>query len=265
MFKFKNGMFFMIFLSAMVFLLLSIVSVYAQDVSEKSLLVYSGAGLRKPMDEIGKVFEEKFGVKIDYTYAGSAQNLSQLQLVGEGDVYIPGDLYYYEQAKEKGLTIYEKDIAYHIPVIAVPKGNPAGIKSLDDLCRNDVEIVLGDEKAAAIGKVSQKILTNNNIAEEVNKNVVAKTATVNELVVYIAMKQADGAIIWEDNVNGVEDIEIVRIPNEKNEIKTIPVCVLSFTDKKELAIQFADFVASETGKGIFEKHGFKPLPVPVNS
>jgi len=260
MFNFKKGLFFsLMFLVVMVFLLFSMGSAYAQVAAEKTLLVYSGAGLRKPMNEIGKVFEEKYGVQINYTYAGSAQNLIQLQLVGEGDVYVPGALYYYEQAKEKGLTIYEKDVAYHIPVIAVPKGNPANIKNLNDLCRDGVELVLGDEKAAAIGKVTQKILKVNNIVEEVNKNVVAKTATVNELVLYIAMEQADGSIIWEDNVIGVEDIEIIRIAKEKNIIKTIPVCVLSFTEKKELAVEFVDFVASKAGKDIFEKYGFKPL------
>ena len=241
------------------FLLASFTFTYASETDEESLLVYCGAGLAKPMNEIGEVFEEEFGVQIQYTFAGSAQNLSQLQLAGEGDVYMPGALYYYEQAAEKGLTVYEKDIAYHIPVIAVPKGNPANIKDLLDLTRDDVEIVLGDEKSAAIGKTSQKILKNNNITEEVNNNVIAKAATVNELVVYIVMKQADAAIIWEDNVNGVKDTEVVRIADERNDIKTIPICVLKFSQKKDLAIDFVDFVASQKGKGIFEKHGFKAV------
>lgn len=232
---------------------------YASAVNEESLLVYCGAGLSKPMNEIGELFKEEFGVQIQYSFAGSAQNLSQLQLAGEGDVYMPGALYYYEQAAEKGLTVYEKHVAYHIPVIAVPKGNPANIQGLLDLTREDIEIVLGDEKSAAIGKTCQKIFQINNITEEVNRNVIAKAATVNELVVYIVMNQADAAIIWEDNVKGVKDIEIVRIADEKNDIKTIPICVLEFSQKIDLAIDFVDFVASQKGKGIFEKHGFKAV------
>jgi len=259
MFKSKKSIFYVMVIAFISLLVIFAGTAYAKNDSEKSLLVYSGAGLRKPMNEIGKVFEEEFGVQINYTYAGSAQNLSQLQLASEGDVYIPGSRYYYEQAAEKGLTVYEKDVAYHIPVIAVPKGNPGNIKSLKDLTKDGIEIVLGDEKSAAIGKVCQKILKNMNIAEDVNKNIVAKAATVNELVVYIAMNQADAAIIWEDNVKGVEDIEIVRIAEENNEIKTIPICVLEFSEQEELAIDFVDFVASQKGKSIFEKHGFKPV------
>jgi molybdate transport system substrate-binding protein len=224
-----------------------------------SLLVYSGAGLRKPMDEIAQVFKEKYGVQIQYTYGGSAQNLNQLQLVREGDVYVPGDVYYFEAALEKGLVETGKEVAYHIPVIAVPEGNPAGIETLEDLGNEGVEVILGDEKAAAIGNISQKILAKNGVADSINKNVIAKAATVNELVVYMAMKQADASIIWEDNIIGVEDVEIIYIPEEQNIIKIIPVCVVSFSNKKELATKFVDFVASEEGKNIYQKYGFKPV------
>lgn len=226
---------------------------------QQSLLVYSGAGLRNPMDEIGQVFEEKFGVKIEYTYAGSAQNLSQIELIKEGDAYIPGALYYIQQAQEKGLVGESKTVVYHVPVIGVPKGNPANITCLDDLTKPGVKVVLGDERSAAIGKVAQKLLQKKGILEAVEKNVVSKDATVNEVMVHIAMKQADACIIWEDNVQGVDEVEIVQIADEDNMIKTIPIGVLTFTEKPELAKQFMEFVASDEGKTIFEKHGFKPV------
>ncbi|MBC7075915.1 MAG: molybdate ABC transporter substrate-binding protein [Syntrophomonadaceae bacterium] len=227
--------------------------------SQESLMVYSGAGLRKPMDEIGKVFEEKYNVKVEYSYAGSAQNLSQIEITGKGDVYIPGAMYYAEQAIEKGLAINKQDVAYHIPVIAVPKGNPAGIKKLEDLAKPGVKVALGDEKAAAIGKTAISILEKNGIKSAVEANVKATAPTVNEVLVYVTMKQVDAAIIWEDNVVGVEEVEIVQIPAEQNEIKTLPVCVLKSSEKPDLAQKFADFVAGPEGKEIFEKHGFRPV------
>ena len=35
----------------------------------------------------------------------------------------------YQTANKKGLTSEKKDLVYHVPVIAVSKGNPAGINS----------------------------------------------------------------------------------------------------------------------------------------
>jgi|LGOV01.1.fsa_nt_gb molybdate transport system substrate-binding protein len=227
--------------------------------NEESLLVYCGAGLRKPMDEIGQMFKEKYGVEIQYSYAGSAQNLSQIELSGEGDVYVPGALYYYNAAKEKDLVITQQSVAYHIPVIAVPKGNPANIQTLEDLTKPEVKVILGDPKSAAIGKITKKLLEENELYEGVENNTIALTATVNELVVYITMGQCDAAIIWEDNVKGIEEVEIIQIPKEINMIKTIPVCTLKSSDKKEIAQKFVDFIVSDEGKEIFEKHGFESI------
>ena len=233
-----------------------------QPATEKpqSLLVYCGAGMRKPMDEIGLLFEEKYGISVNYNYAGSNTLLSQMELTQEGDIYMPGATYYFDVAKEKGFTDYEQLIAYHVPVIAVPKGNPANITSLDDLANPGVTVILGDSKACAIGNLGNKILEDNKIHEDVEKNIIARGATVNELMIYVSMNQADASIIWEDLVVNSEKIETVAIPSEQNIIKIIPIGTLTFSEKKDAAKTFVDFVASSEGKTIFEKHGFTAYP-----
>jgi len=226
----------------------------------QSLLVYCGAGMRKPMDEIGSLFFEEYGIPINYNYAGSNTLLSQMELTQKGDAYMPGATYYFDIAKEKGITGYEQRVAYHVPVIAVPKGNPAGITSLADLANPGVTVILGDSKAAAIGRLGDKILEKNGIYDTVANNTIARGATVNELIVYTSMKQADASIIWGDLVVNSEKMEIVEIPREQNIIKIIPIGTLVFSEQKDAATKFVDFVASPEGKAIFEKHGFTAYP-----
>ena len=225
-----------------------------------SLLVYCGAGMRKPMDELGSLFFEEYGISINYNYAGSNTLLSQMELTQKGDVYMPGATYYFDIAKEKGITDYEQRVAYHVPVIAVPEGNPAGITSLADLAEPGVRVILGDSKAAAIGKLANAILEKNGLYDAVEKNVIARGATVNELIVYTSMKQADASIIWADLVVNSEKMEIVEIPREQNIIKIIPIGTLMFSEQKDTARKFVDFVVSPEGKAIFEKHGFTAYP-----
>ena len=231
-----------------------------QEQTPESLLVYCGAGMRKPMDEIGSLFEEEYGVSIHYNYAGSNALLSQMELTRKGDVYMPGATYYFDLARDKGLTDYEQLIAYHVPVIAVPGGNPANITSLDDLAEPEVTVILGDPKAAAIGKLANTILEKNGIYDAVEKNVIARGATVNELIVYVSMKQADASIIWEDLAANSEKMEIVDIPGGQNIIKIVPIGTLTSSEQKDTAKKFVDFVASPAGKAIFEKHGFTAYP-----
>lgn len=236
------------------------ISTTDKEENEKiSLLVYSGAGLRLPMEKIQEVYEEKNNIEIQFTFAGSAHNLGQIELINKGDVYIPGSNYYYESANEKGLSDYKQDVAYHIPVIAVPKENPANIEKLSDLSNPNTKIVLGDKKATAIGKLTQKILKINNLTESIESNIVAKAGTVNELVVYLSMNQADASIIWEDNVLGVEEVKIIQIKKNENIIKTIPACTLKCSENKIKAEAFVNFIASNEGKAIFEECGFEPI------
>lgn len=225
-----------------------------------SLLVYCGAGMRKPMNEIGTLFFEEYGISVNYNYAGSNTLLAQMELVRKGDVYMPGATYYFDIAKEKGITDYEQRVAYHVPVIAVPKGNPAGITSLSDLTKPGVTVIIGDSKAAAIGKLADRILKENGIYDAVDNNTIARGATVNELVVYTSMKQADASIIWEDLIVNSDKMEIVEIPREQNIIKIIPIGTLTFSENKDAARKFVDFVAAPEGKAIFEKHGFTAYP-----
>lgn len=229
----------------------------------ESLLVYCGAGMRKPMDEIGTVFFEKYGTEVKFIYGGSNALLSQMELIREGDAYMPGAAMYLEIAVEKGLIHYQQPISYHIPIITVPKGNPANITSLEDLGRPGVTLVWGDPDVAAIGKTGKSMLETLGLYDSVWPNVIATLPTMNEVMMQIAMGQADASVNWWDTVKTVEDIDVVEIPIAQNDIKVIPIGALTFSENPETAKEFVDFCASDEGKAIFEKHGFTTYPNPL--
>lgn len=225
----------------------------------QSLLVYSGAGLSKAMDEIGQGFEKNYGAKISFNYAGAAQLLSQMEINQTGDVFLGGSINDAEIAIQKGYTDKYYEVAYHIPAIAVPAGNPADIKELADLAKPGIKLILGDEQTNAIGKKGAKIFAKNNIEEGIAKNVVARDATVSEIVTHISMRQGDAALVWEDNGFNAKDIEIIQIDKEQNIIDKVPVCLLTFSENIELAQALIDYIRSPEGQAIFVKNGFRPM------
>jgi len=91
--------------------------------------------------------------------------------------------------------------------------------------------------------------------------VIAYSGTVNELLVYISMEQADASIIWEDLYNP-DTMEKVEIPREMNGIKVIPIGTLVFSENQENAEKFMNFVASDDGKAVFAEYGFATYPDP---
>ena len=235
--------------------------VVSGSAADGSLLVYCGAGMSEPMEEIADLFEEREGVEVQYTFGGSAQLLSQIELYQTGALYMPGARSDIESAIEKGFVDETRDVVYHVPCIVTPKGNPAGIDSLECLAEPGVRVALGDPTGPAIGKVSKKILESLGIWDEVGENVVAFSGTVNELLVYVSLGQADAAIVWEDLFNP-DEMEMVEIPREKNEIKVVSIGTLIFSEDKEVAERFMNFVVSEEGKEVFVDHGFVAYPDP---
>ena len=232
------------------------------DTADEKIFVYSGAGLKGPMSEIGKVFTEKYGNEVEFTFAGSGVLISQMKTTNLGDVFIPGGQPDYQSAVDQGLVQPNPQlVAYHVPVIAVPKGNPKEIKDVTDLAKSGMRVALGDANATAIGKAGVKIFTKAGILDDVEKNVVMRGATINEVVTALASGNADVALLTKDNAKA-DKFDIIEIPVADNSILITPIGITTFTKNPTLAQKFADFTASDEGKAIFKKYGFPPYPDP---
>ncbi len=225
---------------------------------ETELLVYSGAGLKNPMEKIKEEFEKENGISLNLIYAGSGQLLAQLEQSGKGDVFIVGSKPTYDAAVEKNLANEGVAVAHHTPVIVTAKGNPLGIQGLEDLTKEGLRLALGEAESNAIGKTSVKMFEKSGI-EDYKKNVVVETATVNEL--YQAMKSgnADAAIVTNDSAFGKEDLEIVRISDDQIIDQIITAGTLKTSEQSEIAEKFIEFLTSDFGRTAFEETGFKPV------
>lgn len=228
-----------------------------------TLLIYSGAGLKGQMSEIGTLFGEKNGVTVDLTYGGSGVLISQMETSHLEDVFIPGgqpgqpD---YQNAMKKGVVTNNSQlVAYHVPIIAVQKGNPLGIKTVADLAEPDVQLALGDVNATEIGKAGVVIFKNYDVADQIEQNIVLRGATINEVVTAMSTGNADAALLTMDNAKG-DKFDLIEIPVTDNSILIASIGVTTFTKQPELAQKFADFVACPEGQAIFENYGFPAYP-----
>jgi len=224
--------------------------------NKKRLTILAGAGLKEPLTQIVNLYEKQNpNTDVSVIYGGSGTLLTYIK-EGKGDVFIPGSAYYLRIAKEKGFIEPRsvRFVAYHTPVLVVRKSLAEKIHSIYDLAKVDLRIGLGDPQAAAIGRVTDKILHKAGIYEKVSKKVVVRTPTVNQLLVYLNTGQIDAAIVWKDLVKNNKDLVVISIPKGINEIKTIEVGIAKNTPYKDEALKFETFLISH--REIFEKAGF---------
>ena len=120
-------------------------------------MFFCAASNRAVMEKIVADYTREFGREIEIQYGGSQTLLSQLEVTGTGDLYLPADDSYLNMAREMGLASEILPIAKMEVVVAVKKGNPKSIQNFDDLLRDDVKLVQANPDATAVGKVTRQI------------------------------------------------------------------------------------------------------------
>ena len=232
------------------------------DSETKELLLYCAAGIRPAVAQTVETFAREQGVKIVTNYAGSETLLSTIRLARQGDLYMPGDKFYVEQARQEGMILSQRSVCYWVPTILVQKGNPKNITGLEDLLQRGLKLGLGDANACAIGRTTKQLLAKNNIAwDDIEKNLKFQSLTVNELGMQIQAKSLDAVIVWDAMARYYSEYgDQVPIAREKNVVSTVDVGVLKFTERRKLAEKFVDFLVSEQGRDIFEKHNYRTTP-----
>ena len=226
------------------------------------LMVHAGAGIRPALDELGSLFQERTGVGIDYNYKGSACLLPDVCVSEKGDVYIPGELYYMQQATDRKLVKSYRVVATMSTVVIVHAGNPKNIKTLQDMARPGLRIGLGDPQAVAIGRAARQALVKAKVWKQVEKNLVMSAQNVTELSNAVKLRHLDAAVVWDATAALYNEKEMVTIsvPTKYRVVSPIPVGLLKFSQHRGEAEQYIDFLASEEATKVFLKHGFGRVP-----
>jgi molybdate transport system substrate-binding protein len=225
--------------------------------SEKHILhIYAGAGLRCGIDAVAAEFAKKTGVTVEVDYGGSGMITSRAQEDPNADLFIPGDVWYVNRLQLKANLIEErKNIAHFVPLIITAKHNPKNITELKDLFRDDVKVAIGNPETCQIGRLTLEILKKNNM--DPKKLRAKKSLTVNELGVWVRMRDVDTAVVWNVTfANIADDVARVAIPEKDNIISRVVIGLLRTSSNKKSAREFMDFISGRAGKRILREKGF---------
>ena len=219
------------------------------------LLFHCAAGLRKPMSEIARQYEEEFGVKVNLQFGGSGALASQLELAG-GDLYLPADQSYVDSAREKGLMKEAIPVALLTAGLVVPKGNPRGLTTLSDLGKEGLKISLA-ERSASVGRFTWKVLEEEGLLARVNPNVVVTKPTVNAIVEDVATGAVDVSLAWDAVAKNFSEVEWLAVPEFLKRAKRASIGVLTSSKDAKRALHFARYVtARDRGRKVFQEMGF---------
>jgi molybdenum ABC transporter molybdate-binding protein len=228
--------------------------------TSEPLLVYCAAGLKTPVAAAARQYEREYGVKVELNYGGSQTLLANLEVTKRGDLYLPADESYLPLARRKNLIAEVIPLADMAPVLAVRKGNPKKLRSLDDVLRTEARLAQANPDAAASGKLVRQALQMAGRWAAIQKRIVVEKPTVSDVANDIKLGAVDAGFVWDTTVKQYPDLEAVELPELKGLTAKVPLAVLHSSAHPTAALRFARYLAArDRGLQHFDRWGFKPV------
>ena len=197
-----------------------------------------------------------------YGFAGSDQLAFQIQQGAPADVFAAASPKYPEVLYKQGLV--EKPIAFatNTLVLIVPKSNPAGIHSVDDLMKPGVKIVIGDP-SVPVGSYTRTVLNNLGISAAVMKNVVSQETDVKGVVTKVALGEADAGFVYVTDVKPVRGkVAAIAIRASAQPKVVYEVAVVKSSKSLKAAYAYVTRLIRPPAQKILVQYGFGPRPKP---
>jgi molybdate transport system substrate-binding protein len=160
------------------------------------LMILCGSSFVMPMKKLCDEFTAETGVKTATTIGGSEDHLPHVKLHAKGDVYVTHDPYldYTRDANALGDHVH---VGFLAPILAVQKGNPKGLKSIEDLTKTDLKVALTDPQFSTAGQMVFALLDKKGIKDDVLKNVENRlTKSHPDLGNLMQTQTVDAVIMW---------------------------------------------------------------------
>jgi ABC-type molybdate transport system substrate-binding protein len=218
------------------------------------LVLYAGAMLRPAVEQTLKEFQAREGVEVVSKYNGCGILVADMKAGERPDAYFACDRSFMDLVSD--LFIDGEDVSTNRLVILVHKGNPHGVKTLDDLGKPGLRVGVGHEKQCALGVLTQKALEQGRVKPEVMKNVRAQLPAGDMLVNEMLAGALDAVVAYVSNATGHAD-ELEAIPIDVPcAVAVQPMAVGRESKHRQLTQRLLAALRSAESRRRFEANGF---------
>jgi molybdate transport system substrate-binding protein len=224
------------------------------------LTVLAAASLTESFSEIGQRFEADHpGVTVAFSFGPSDGLAAQINEGAPADVFASASPRWMDAVEEGVGVEYRAEFARNRLVIVTPAANPAGVRSIEDLARPGLRLVLAAEDVP-VGTYAREALDKAGVLRRALSNVVSNEEDVKGVVQKVSLGEADAGMVYVTDVTGevAGDLRVVDIPDPVNVVASYPIAVVASSRRPALAREFVDLVTGPEGQRVLADHGFLP-------
>ena len=247
----------------------------AEPVEPVELIVFAAASMKETLTEIAELYKTAAPeVTITYNFDSSGKLLTQIKEGADCDLFISaaptqmnamdGSLIGDTEKNPDGLDLIVTDSRVNLlenkVTLAVPEGNPKGIKSFDQLAEllkdGDVMLAIGNSDVP-VGQYTLKIFNYYGIDETAVADKLTYGNNVKEVTSQVSEAAADCGIIYATDAYSAGLTVVDSATAEMCGQVIYPAAVMQ-GEKEDAARAFLAYLQTDAAMAVFESVGFSP-------
>ena len=222
-----------------------------------SLKIYSAGAVAPPLQKAVTLFEKTNGLRCDVRIGRPEDLLAEIERDKEGDIISTGAEYVLDEAQDRGTVVAGSRISlgFRRSAIIVPKGNPKGISSLEDLCAEGVRI--GIATGGCLKGVWDDVASKARLTDRIRRNITNHADSCGAVMALINTNKVDAIFgwnafqkIWPDTCVAIE------IPQDLQVFRSTAAARIAYCRVPELADRLLHFLVSEDSWRIYSDYGW---------
>jgi molybdate transport system substrate-binding protein len=194
-----------------------------------------------------------------YSFAGSNALETQIRNGAPADIFASAAPLNTQRLFRQNLVGKPVTFTSNRLALIVPKSNPAGIRSVYDLRRKPVKLVIAGA-AVPVGGYTRTVLRKMGLSSVLSK-VVSQETDVRAVTGKVALGQADAGFVYVTDARAVADrVTVIRIPAWAQPRVRYEIAVVSSSSKKAAAQAWIKTLLSARGQAALKEYGFLPVP-----
>lgn len=191
-----------------------------------------------------------------FQFASSSQLALQITRGAPADVFASASPVYTQALYRDGLLEKPRTFATNSLVLAIPRSNPAKIRSVFDLAkRPKLKLVVAGRKVP-IGLYTREVLKRLGLPRVLRK-AVSQEPDVKGIVGKLALGEADAGFVYATDVRAASSrLVSILLPRRSQPTVRYEVAVVKGSANREAALEFVADLLSTDGRRELQKAGF---------
>ncbi|HEY5196821.1 MAG TPA: molybdate ABC transporter substrate-binding protein [Solirubrobacteraceae bacterium] len=216
--------------------------------ASSQLTILAAASLSKVFPSISK--------SPRYTFAGSGMLETEIMQGAKADVFAAASPKQPAALYAGGLVYKPVEFATNRLVMIVPKDNPAHIKSVADITKKGVKIIVCNSTVPC-GDYASTAFANLGITAAATKNIVSQETDVTQVVAQIAAGEGDVGFVYITDAKAAgTKVRAISLPAKAKPGTEDVAAVVKSTTNRTAAQAFVNSLTSKKGQAILKAAGF---------